>query len=118
MDAETGKSSHFNWDSVVGYVTGAGDGIRTRDINLGKVALYQLSYSRSKGATYIVVLVCSEVNSCGCNTSSYEGARRCQRSSKRSDSLTRVLINTSIKSIYNCLRKPIAIIFAVLDLGF
>jgi hypothetical protein len=26
--------------------TGAGDGIRTRDINLGKVALYQLSYSR------------------------------------------------------------------------
>ena len=27
---------------------GAGDGIRTRDINLGKVALYQLSYSRSE----------------------------------------------------------------------
>ena len=26
---------------------GAGDEIRTRDINLGKVALYQLSYSRS-----------------------------------------------------------------------
>ena len=26
--------------------TGAGDGIRTRDIDLGKVALYQLSYSR------------------------------------------------------------------------
>ena len=26
--------------------TGAGDGTRTRDINLGKVALYQLSYSR------------------------------------------------------------------------
>jgi hypothetical protein len=26
--------------------SGAGDGIRTRDINLGKVALYQLSYSR------------------------------------------------------------------------
>jgi hypothetical protein len=25
---------------------GAGDEIRTRDINLGKVALYQLSYSR------------------------------------------------------------------------
>jgi hypothetical protein len=24
----------------------AGNGIRTRDINLGKVALYQLSYSR------------------------------------------------------------------------
>jgi hypothetical protein len=28
---------------------GAGDGIRTRDINLGKVALYQLSYSRVPG---------------------------------------------------------------------
>ena len=28
---------------------GAGDGIRTRDIDLGKVALYQLSYSRSSG---------------------------------------------------------------------
>src|SRR5437899_8458123 len=27
-------------------VFGAGDGIRTRDIDLGKVALYQLSYSR------------------------------------------------------------------------
>jgi hypothetical protein len=26
--------------------SGAGDGIRTRDIDLGKVALYQLSYSR------------------------------------------------------------------------
>jgi hypothetical protein len=30
-------------------VVGAGDGIRTRDINLGKVALYQLSYSREEG---------------------------------------------------------------------
>jgi hypothetical protein len=28
---------------------GAGDGIRTRDIDLGKVALYQLSYSRTWG---------------------------------------------------------------------
>jgi hypothetical protein len=28
---------------------GAGDGIRTRDIDLGKVALYQLSYSRTQG---------------------------------------------------------------------
>ena len=27
-------------------VTGAGDETRTRDINLGKVALYQLSYTR------------------------------------------------------------------------
>src|ERR1700736_1330023 len=30
----------------LGGGVGAGDGIRTRDINLGKVALYQLSYSR------------------------------------------------------------------------
>jgi hypothetical protein len=30
------------------WMTGAGDGIRTRDIDLGKVALYQLSYSRLK----------------------------------------------------------------------
>src|SRR6516165_3202705 len=29
-----------------GQISGAGDGIRTRDIDLGKVALYQLSYSR------------------------------------------------------------------------
>ena len=27
---------------------GAGDGVRTRDIDLGKVALYQLSHSRVK----------------------------------------------------------------------
>ncbi len=32
---------------------GAGDEIRTRDINLGKVALYQLSYSR-RGETFIL----------------------------------------------------------------
>ncbi|SIT38274.1 hypothetical protein BN2476_170058 [Paraburkholderia piptadeniae] len=28
------------------HVFGAGDESRTRDLNLGKVALYQLSYSR------------------------------------------------------------------------
>ena len=33
---------------------GAGDGIRTRDINLGKVALYQLSYSRKVKAVRLV----------------------------------------------------------------
>ena len=36
------------------YMYGAGNEIRTRDLNLGKVALYQLSYSRidfSGGAT-------------------------------------------------------------------
>ncbi len=27
---------------------GAGNEVRTRDLNLGKVALYQLSYSRKK----------------------------------------------------------------------
>ena len=36
-----------SWDSAVR--DGAGDGIRTRDIDLGKVALYQLSYSRACG---------------------------------------------------------------------
>ncbi len=31
---------------------GAGDGVRTRDIDLGKVALYQLSYSRPPISVY------------------------------------------------------------------
>ena len=30
------------------FLNGAGDESRTRDLNLGKVALYQLSYSRSE----------------------------------------------------------------------
>ena len=30
----------------MGQLTGAGKGARTLDLNLGKVALYQLSYSR------------------------------------------------------------------------
>ncbi|GEM_PF-3867769 len=30
-----------------GFIDGAGDGIRTRDLHLGKVSLYQLSHSRS-----------------------------------------------------------------------
>ena len=34
------------WKTLRPRRDGAGDGIRTRDINLGKVALYQLSYSR------------------------------------------------------------------------
>ena len=33
-------------------IIGAGDGIRTRDIDLGKVALYQLSYSRPIGKSH------------------------------------------------------------------
>ena len=31
---------------------GAGNEARTRDLNLGKVALYQLSYSRFEGAYF------------------------------------------------------------------
>ena len=34
-------------------MNGAGDGIRTRDIDLGKVALYQLSYSRLSETTIV-----------------------------------------------------------------
>ena len=33
-------------------IAGAGNGIRTRDPNLGKVVLYQLSYSRNRSSTY------------------------------------------------------------------
>ena len=39
-----GTGDTKKWNKKGG--NGAGDGIRTRDINLGKVALYQLSYSR------------------------------------------------------------------------
>jgi hypothetical protein len=55
-----------SWDVIVrlgalcaaaGWV-GAGDGIRTRDINLGKVALYQLSYSRARSIAYANSLHC------------------------------------------------------------
>jgi hypothetical protein len=41
----TRRYGYRGWE-VPRRVGGAGDGIRTRDINLGKVALYQLSYSR------------------------------------------------------------------------
>src|SRR5258708_31800887 len=33
--------------AMLGYEAGAGDGLRTRYLDLGKVALYQVSYSRS-----------------------------------------------------------------------
>ncbi len=33
-------------------ILGAGNEARTRDLNLGKVALYQLSYSRSRFKTF------------------------------------------------------------------
>ena len=39
MEIPCGRLGKRDW-------SGAGDGIRTRDIDLGKVALYQLSYSR------------------------------------------------------------------------
>ena len=42
---------------------GAGDGIRTRDINLGKVALYQLSYSRLRATSSFLLHLQSSVNS-------------------------------------------------------
>ena len=38
--------------SFPGVVTGAGNEARTRDLNLGKVALYQLSYSRNMPQLY------------------------------------------------------------------
>jgi hypothetical protein len=36
--------------------SGAGDRIRTGDIDLGKVALYQLSYSREGNCTYGIIV--------------------------------------------------------------
>jgi hypothetical protein len=51
---------------ALGACFGAGDGIRTRDINLGKVALYQLSYSRigrpEKATAFILSLSEANVN--------------------------------------------------------
>ena len=41
----TAKSNHPGRESIR---CGAGDGIRTRDPELGRLALYQLSYSRSR----------------------------------------------------------------------
>jgi hypothetical protein len=35
-------------ENPLSWILRAGNGTRTRDINLGKVALYQLSYSRKK----------------------------------------------------------------------
>ena len=45
-DGEIGGCTSFS--ALCYEVVGAGDGIRTRDIDLGKVALYQLSYSRMR----------------------------------------------------------------------
>ena len=38
--------------SRVGYVNGAGEETRTLDVHLGKVVLYQLSYTREREAEY------------------------------------------------------------------
>ncbi len=43
--------------------SGAGNGIRTRDPNLGKVVLYQLSYSRPEGYNTQLPGVCQPVES-------------------------------------------------------
>ena len=43
---------------------GAGDRVRTGDINLGKVALYQLSYSRLMPTLALSPLTIVRVNSC------------------------------------------------------
>ena len=50
---------------------GAGNEVRTRDLNLGKVALYQLSYSRKKQMEHYMRLVTkvkdanARFNACG-----------------------------------------------------
>ena len=47
VDDDPMNAEQVSWDEKGGHrKNGAGDEIRTRDINLGKVALYQLSYSR------------------------------------------------------------------------
>ena len=44
--ARDARAEMKNASRVRGVLTGAGNETRTRDLNLGKVALYQLSYSR------------------------------------------------------------------------
>ncbi len=52
---------HQQKGSVASLMYGAGDEARTRDLNLGKVALYQLSYSR-------IVLLRNALHSYFCKT--------------------------------------------------
>ena len=47
--SESLKQKHRAMLDVFGLTFGAGNEVRTRDLNLGKVALYQLSYSRKNG---------------------------------------------------------------------
>ena len=44
--AGAGVVPRWKIDTVSGEAVGAGNGTRTRDIKLGKLALYQLSYAR------------------------------------------------------------------------
>src|SRR5689334_18338774 len=39
----------MKWNSLSYRKDGAGDGVRTRDVQLGKLAFFQLNYSRSIG---------------------------------------------------------------------
>ena len=45
-DISSGNEILWGFPEQTVECSGAGDGTRTRDIDLGKVALYQLSYSR------------------------------------------------------------------------
>ena len=48
---------------------GAGDRIRTGDIDLGKVALYQLSYSRASDTSIVALPACECVKAaCDCSS--------------------------------------------------
>ena len=48
-DACDNPSKKVKREAQLPFLFGAGDEARTRDLNLGKVALYQLSYSRKTG---------------------------------------------------------------------
>ena len=66
--------------------SGAGNESRTRDLNLGKVALYQLSYSRKSAA--IIARPCSTRNAraaaAGCETSRGSFPLRATKARRRS----------------------------------
>ena len=57
-----------NWTTVTITILGAGNEARTRDIQLGRLTLYQLSYSRKKGNIIKSVQNngrCSRIRTCG-----------------------------------------------------
>ena len=47
------------YQDIIEIINGAGEGIRTLDIHLGKVVLYQLSYARKTLNTFVFFLVTS-----------------------------------------------------------